>query len=737
MTTVVLSMAHTPGASSIAALLITTLVLYLLHRGRLFLSSKGHEQRQPPAPREKILSRRLQTKMEERMKRYKDMYYKLQNLEEFPEVLPEARQMLQSLLEQGLLMARYKPRARSIRSMKDFDPEALRKFLEAEQADVLHEFESYVQRREAGGDRELCKTFEDARQYLVNSAPWNYTDGAWLSRTHQITTPFALRTVTKNAWQIFSEELGDGDMEKNHIVLYRELLHSIGVDLPDGDSADFLDPRHGMGDESVWRYAIGQLLISIFPNDFLPEILGFNLHYEAPALSGYKANREFPELGISPYYYALHISIDNADSGHSAMALGNIINFMEVVRETGLMDYENAWKRVQAGYLFGQSLDDNETVDHYEEKLVEFLHRKGDLARKIHCTSRARIGGRSLSSWFSEPQPDNGRKSEQEKGDNVEDWKDEFIVALADSKPWVYRGDSKKSLLMRELAWKGRMFGAFTHNEVEIMSTWIDSLKATKIADPKEVYWALVGGYENVEKKFDVRRRDVAVTHPVFPPMQEWSPSTVGHFSPRPPLNIAPDQANLGSLWPLWFAHTCLLENMISSPHQTIRPLASTCLQILRAEKGYQPEGTGIACMDEQLSPSYSPDLIALGLSMLQRQKIPEPSCLGDIVGAQDNEDLTGAAKFALTLLSWAQRPRKNGGFLLGLSRAFLDLEVWVAGNDRLLGGKERTALWSVTERKAARYESCLNHLRGDGLKCREFVGGYEHGRDQIEKFLG
>ncbi|SPQ24794.1 745d5c98-447c-4536-9e7d-462d28236f0b [Thermothielavioides terrestris] len=169
------------------------------------------------------------------------MYYRVQNLEDFPEALTPARAMLQSLLAQELLMARDKASPFNVLDIEEFDPARLRKPMEAKYAHVRHEFESYVQRRQAGGGPELFKTFEEACQFLKSSAPWNYVDGAWLARFHQITTRFALR-------DIFSEELGDGDLEKNHVVLYGGLLRSIGVNLPDGDSADFIDPRDGMED---------------------------------------------------------------------------------------------------------------------------------------------------------------------------------------------------------------------------------------------------------------------------------------------------------------------------------------------------------------------------------------------------------------------------------------------------------------------------------------------------------
>lgn len=669
----------------------------------------------------------------ERINLYKDMYYKVQNLEDFPDILPAAKHLLLSFLEQGLLMARYKPQTRSILEIKEYDPVALDKFLEAERQDVSDEFESYVRRRKAGSGPELFTTREEASQWLKRMAPLNYIDGAWLCRIHKITTPFALRGVTKDTWQTFSEELGDGDLQKNHVLLYRDLLRDVGVLLPDGDTVDFIHPRQGLDDEQIWRSSIGQLLISLFPNDFLPEILGLNLHFESLAVTGLKANKELPEFGISPYYFTLHISIDNADSGHSAMALATIIRFMDLIRETGLMDCQKTWKRIQAGYLLSQSLDDKETVHLCEEKMVEMLYKKANLARKIHCTSRARIGQRSLSEWFSSPWSNNkSNKNNNNNEDDNDNWKYEFLMALADSKPWVCRGDSSKSLLMRELSWKGRMFGAFTHSEVELMRTWIDSLKK-KDADPEETYWGLVGGYESVEKTFTPPRQDVAVAHPVFPPQQEWCPSEMHKFVPRAPIQVP--QVRLDALLPLWFVHPCLLENTVSSPYQTATSLTSQILQLLRAESGYKWENTGIAGMDEQLRPSYSPDLIALGLEIVRRHKLPEPTCLGDVLG-ETKGDVTDATKFAYTVLSWAMRPMKNGAFLLGLARAFLDLELWVASSDTLLGKKEREALRQIINRKAASFEACLDELEADESKCREFVGGYECGRTEIEKVL-
>ena len=44
------------------------------------------------------------------------------------------------------------------------------------------------------------------------------------------------------------------------------------------------------------------------------------MQFEAPTLEIIKASRELKEVDIDLYYFLLHISIDNADSGQTAIA---------------------------------------------------------------------------------------------------------------------------------------------------------------------------------------------------------------------------------------------------------------------------------------------------------------------------------------------------------------------------------------------------------------------------------
>jgi hypothetical protein len=209
---------------------------------------------------------------------YKTLYFQLQNLEKHPEILTHARDLLISLFAEKLSDA--ESTGNGILSLSKFDPATLSHFLKAEDDKITIQWESYLKRRESGLPRELFRDLDHAKWWLKQISPVKYVDGAWLGHIHKITTPFALRPITKKAWQIMSEELGDGDFTKNHVYLWRELMGDIDANLSAPDTEDFIHPRHGLDKVHVWKAGVAQLLISIFPHEFLPEILGFNMHSE-------------------------------------------------------------------------------------------------------------------------------------------------------------------------------------------------------------------------------------------------------------------------------------------------------------------------------------------------------------------------------------------------------------------------------------------------------------------------
>ncbi|KAF7594642.1 hypothetical protein BBP40_008732 [Aspergillus hancockii] len=504
---------------------------------------------------------------------------------------------------------------------------------------------------------------ESAKEWLKKNAPLKYVDGAWLGHVHKITTPFALRSVIKNAWQVLSEELGDGELEKNHTYLYKTLLQDIGIGLPENYTAEFIRPEHKMDNEGVWKAATAQLLISLFPNKFLPEILGFNLHYELVTLDTLKASKELPHLGISGYYFSLHIAIDNADSGHTAMALATVDQYMKWASNTRSIDPHETWKRIQAGYVLSATVGNQAPLQLAEERVINILQRKASASHRIHCTSKFQIGRQSLAEWLA-PQPRGTGRS----------WGRDLLIALADAKPWVYRGNSRKSLLMRELSWKGKLFGAFTYTEVEEIREWIDSLQTT--SDIQQLYWKAVERRLPLPDPPVFANRNAACDHPVFPPEPE-RPSLLegssGRFIPSRPLRIL--KVRMTEFLCLWFTHPCLLENMVNTPYRAASVVGSYTVRLLRAEYGFSPETSGVAGLDEHSPRDYYPSLVTLGLGIVRQQELLEPTCIQDVLENTEGGGSSHAARFANDMLSWPMRPHRHWIFLLGLARALLDLE--------------------------------------------------------------
>ncbi|KFH44938.1 hypothetical protein ACRE_042340 [Hapsidospora chrysogenum ATCC 11550] len=141
------------------------------------------------------------------LQRYKSLYYKLHNPEQNTDVLPEAKALLLFLLSETL-QTEGPTKGSAILGLEIFSRGSLDRFVQQELDAVTREWDGYLGRRKAGGPPELLPTGDDAKAWLVEIAPLKLVDGAWLGQVHRITTtPFALRLVTKAAWQVLSEEL--------------------------------------------------------------------------------------------------------------------------------------------------------------------------------------------------------------------------------------------------------------------------------------------------------------------------------------------------------------------------------------------------------------------------------------------------------------------------------------------------------------------------------------------------
>lgn len=636
------------------------------------------------------------------------MYHKLHNLEDHPDLLPPAQDMLLSLLAEGLSWERQRPG--SILSLGSYTLPSLQTFIKRQDEQVATQWEQYIIRRRAGGMRELFQTREESYDWVKQKAPLKLVDGAWVGHVHRVSTPYDKRHVTKDAWQVMIEEYGDGNLEMHHVHLYSRLVQEAGVCLPPPDSADFIDPRHGMVNTLVWKAAVSQLLMSLFPHDYLPEILGFNMHFELLTLETMKAAKELEEVGMSGYYFFLHISIDNSHSGHTAMAVNSVAKFLAHVESTeGAEAAEKAWRRVQAGYCLSSALSCPEfgtsttSGNEWNQELAEVFKAKALTAGNIHCPSLIKIDGQTLSQWLV---PENFASIESQK---------RFLAALARLKPWVRAGDSANSRLTHELAWGGRMFGSFTAAEVELVRRWIDNLSNHS----PQVYLDLFDDLPPLPPA----SKDIRIHYPVFTPEGFESLDFI-HAANSDLITSEPDASTiLPRLLPLWFTHQCVLEAFMAVPSRTANPTISAMVRVLRTYNGFASVGAGVAGMDEA-SKTSTVGLIEMGLHMVEQAGLQQPTSLKEVLEWWPCE-------LSVALLHLSMRPNKNRALLLGLAAAFSTLHGAVL-RSTLLPPADREVLRSIvwTERQA--FKLCAEDERRTAPSGLEYQRGLELGEKAV-----
>ena len=161
----------------------------------------------------------------------KELYFKLQNVEDYPEILPKSRDLLLKMFSETLTDA-YDDLESSILSVTYYTKEGLLRFLHARDAEITEQWVEYLAKRRQGMTRQMFQNQNDARLWLKQNAPLRYVDGAWLGHINRTSTPFGLRPITKLAWQVLSEEYGDGDPAKHHVCIYRQLMEDIASDFP-------------------------------------------------------------------------------------------------------------------------------------------------------------------------------------------------------------------------------------------------------------------------------------------------------------------------------------------------------------------------------------------------------------------------------------------------------------------------------------------------------------------------
>ena len=199
-------------------------------------------------------------------------------------------------------------------------------------------------------DRALMERF---RQF----APLNLTDGAWLQN---IAAAQPMDGAMGRLARIWLDEIGNGDPALNHSNVYETLLRSLNIYLPPVRSRAFIEQDFV---PSAFESPVFQFSIGMFPDRFLPELLGMTLFVEWEATPTMHAIAQMMAARhIDPQYYRMHAAIDNINVGHGAMAKEAIQLYLhDKLIEGGDVCVQQHWQRIWRGYVAWATLGSGET----------------------------------------------------------------------------------------------------------------------------------------------------------------------------------------------------------------------------------------------------------------------------------------------------------------------------------------------------------------------------------------
>lgn len=252
---------------------------------------------------------------------------------------PAAEAFVQRLLRRTRRLSLLQP---AHRRRFPYSPAAFHARIEA-----LHrrEVERY---RPLAGPPTVSRDF--CRWAALQLAPAILVDGAWLAGI--ATAAEKLDDTSRHLLGIYADELGNGQPDRNHPNIYRRLLESLELRLPDFDGEEFA--RHPEFLDSAFEIPVYLLAMGQLSDRYFPELLGLNLAIELSGLgAGYMRVIDIlRHYGIDPTILQLHLSIDNLASGHAARAREAIVLYLdEVRRREGAGGIEPLWERLWTGFL--------------------------------------------------------------------------------------------------------------------------------------------------------------------------------------------------------------------------------------------------------------------------------------------------------------------------------------------------------------------------------------------------
>jgi hypothetical protein len=388
----------------------------------------------------------------------RDAFYYLMNISSYTAFLPKAKRLVEGFLEQarrnevdpevnasspGLSPFPYSPEAFDARLQQIYNQGVQGNFAPGSQDEALTQ-----------------RTREQEIYRLVQMAPFNQLDGAWI---RQAAPPGTVDEVRNLLFNIYMDELGDAKDQHNHANYYTDVLRGLNIYLPDIRSRAYADDPRFL--DSAFVEPVFLLAISQFTEEYLPEILGMTLYLEWSSVALQSTVQTLESFGIDPGYYRLHVAIDNAASGHGAMAKRAVELYLDQVREQGGDEaLQAAWARIWDGYVaFGtlgtlqQDIDDHfAQPPTLQDAMVAMINSKAFYGSQNHGNKR--LGPNAINDWLvSDPAG--------------------MLVALQEA-GYVVPGKPEISPIFELMSFQGPMFHVFDEAEQQLWRDWILSLDA-------------------------------------------------------------------------------------------------------------------------------------------------------------------------------------------------------------------------------------------------------------------
>lgn len=245
----------------------------------------------------------------------KEAFFKIANIEDHSDFRPKAKE----LAEAYFANADYQ--ADKLYNEFEYSPEAFDQRMKQIYDGLLpsmyqpHAYDRDVITWDNGARYRVGKASNKVvKDRLLQLAPFNLMDGAWLQNILQARPS---DNVQSRLFSIWSDEVGNGQSQKNHSNVYLNLLRSQGFNLPPVTSREFLDIDVAPG---AWRAPVFQMCVGLFPQEYFPELIGMTLFLEWEATpTMMPVARMLEGRGMNPLFYALHVAIDNISEGHGAL----------------------------------------------------------------------------------------------------------------------------------------------------------------------------------------------------------------------------------------------------------------------------------------------------------------------------------------------------------------------------------------------------------------------------------